>query len=343
MKYPTIAGAAVMLLAIVSCGGSSGSTSSDGAASYLAVSNSKVAFIHWQASSRGDLRGTITYRNVGGIAPAEKMSVTSAPFTGTIRGNSVRLTFGTLYFLHTGADGTLSGGRLTLHLPGSDGAIRQVTFSQSDVTSYHSAITSLHRTVGHANQLAAHQPGQQAQPAKAQAEQAAQHDLRALYNDSSLAAGGKFAGSITRFAHDIQTAESDLATEKHDASGAKGYCKAAFTVTGDSQSVDGDLAAVQGDGKTLMADVTVVRSDIATAEADVRHLGKARLSAPSSAATEIASAKANVKQAIAAGNSYIDQINAIDAHAHSIANKMATGACSGAKSGSSTTPVSHIK
>ena len=202
MKYPTIAGAAVMLLATVGCGGSSGSTSSDGAASYLAASNSKVAFIHWQGSSHGHLRGTITYRNIGGIAPTEKMSVTSAPFTGTIRGNSVRLTFGTLYFLHTGADGTLSGSRLMLRLPGSDGAIRQVTFSQSDVTSYHSAISALHRSVGHANQLAAQQPSQQAQPARAQAEQAGQHDLRALYNDSSLAAGGKFAGSITRFAHD---------------------------------------------------------------------------------------------------------------------------------------------
>lgn len=343
MKYPTIAGAAVMLLAIVSCGGSSGSTSSDGPTSYLAASNSKVAFIHWQASSHGHLRGTITYRNAGGSAPAEKMSVSSVPFTGTIRGSSVRLTFGALYFLHTDADGILSGSRLTLHLPGSDGAIRQVTFSQSDVTSYHSAIAALRRSVGHANQLAAQQQGQQAQPAKTQAEQGAQHSLRALYNDSSLAAGGKLAGSVTRFADDIQTAKSDLATEKHDASGAKGYCKAAFTVSGDSQSVDGDLAAVQGDAKSLMADISIVRADIATVEANLRHLGKAGLPTHSSAATVIASARVNLKQAIAAGNSYIDQINAIDAQAHSIANKMATGSCSGAKSGSSTMPVSHIK
>ena len=342
MKYPTIAGAAVMLLAIAGCSGSSGSSSSDGPASYLAVSNSKVAFIHWQATSHGHLRGTITYRNAGGSAPTEKMSVSSAPFTGTIRGSSVRLIFGALYFLHTGADGTLSGSRLTLRLPGSDGAIRQVTFSQSDVTSYHSAVAVLRRTVGHANQLAAQQQGQQGQPARAQAEQSAQNGLRALYNDSSLAAGGKLAGSVTRFADDIQTAKTDLATEKHDAAGAKSYCKAAFKVSGDSQSVDGDLAAVQGDAKSLMADISIVHADIATAEADLRHLGKAG-PAPSSAAAVIASAKANLAQAIAAGNAYIGQINALDAQAHSIANKMATGSCSGAKSGSSTMPVAHIK
>ncbi len=343
MKYPTIAGAAVVLLAIVSCGGSSGSTSSDGPASYLAASNSKVAFIHWQASSHGHLRGTITYRNAGGSAPAEKMSVSSAPFTGTIRGSSVRLTFGALYFLQTGAEGTLSGSRLTLRLPGSDGAIRPVTFSQSDGTSYHSAIVALRRSVGHANQLAAQQQGQQAQPARTQAEQGAQKGLRVLYYDSSLAAGGKLAASVTRFADHIQTAKSDLATETRDASGAKGYCKAAFTVSGDSQKVDGDLAAVEGDAKSLMADVAVVRADIAIAGADLRHLGKAGHPAPSSPATVIASAKANLKQAIAAGNSYIDQINAIDAQAHSTANKMAAGRCSGAKSGNSTMPVSHIK
>ena len=343
MKFLTIAGTAVMVLAIGSCAGSSGSSSSDGPANYLAVSNSKVAFIRWQATSHGHLRGTITYRNVGGSAPAEKMAVNSAPFTGTVRGNSVRLTFGALYFLHTGAHGTLSGSRLMLRLPGSDGAIQQVTFSQSDMASYHLAIVALGRTVGHANQQAAQLQGQQTKPARVQVEQSAQRDLRTLYNDSNLAAGSKLSGGVARFADDIQTAKSDLATQKHDSSGAKGFCKAAFTVSGDAQSVDGDLAAVQGDAKTLVADVSNVRHDIVTAKADLRKLAKAGLPAPSSAATAISSAKANLKQAIAVGNSYIGQINAIDAQAHSIANKMATGSCSGAKSGSSAMPVSHIK
>jgi hypothetical protein len=343
MKYLTIAGTAVILLAMAGCAASSGSSSADGPASYLAVSNSKVAFLSWQATSHGHLRGTITYRNVGGSAPAEKMAVSSAPFTGTIKNNSVRLTFGTLYFLHAGAHGTLSGGRLVLRLPGSDGAIQQVTFSQSDVTSYHRAIAALGRTVGDANQQAAQLQGQQTQPARLQVEQSAQRDLRTLYNDSNIAAGGKLSAGVSRFADDIQTAKSDLATEKHDASGAKGFCKAAFTVSGDAQGVDGDLAAVQGDAKTLVADVSIVRHDIATAEADLRKLAKAGLQPPRSAPTVITGAKANLKQAIAAGNSYIDQINAIDAQSHSIAGKMATGSCSGAKSGSSAIPVSHIK
>jgi hypothetical protein len=343
MKYPTIAGAAVVLLGLAGCTGSGGSSSSDGPASYLAAGNSRVAFIHWRAASHGQLRGTITYHNAGGSAPAEKMAVSSAPFTGSIKGSSVRLRFEALYFLHTGASGTLSGGRLTLRLPGSDGAIQQMTFSQSDVTSYRSAIAALGRTVVHANQQAAQLQGQQAQPAKAQVEQGAQSSLRALYNDSSLAAGGKLSTGVARFADDIQTARSDLATQKHDAAGVKSYCRAAFTVSGDAQSVDGDVAAVQGDAKTLTADVSTVRLDTATAEADLRKLAKAGLPAPHSAGTLISGAKANLKQAIAAGNSYIDQVNAIDARSHAIANKMTTGSCSGAKSGNSTMPVSHIK
>ena len=83
MKHLIIAGTATAtLLAAVSCGGSGSSERSDGPSSYLTVSNSNVAFIQWQATSNGHLHGTITESNAGGSAPAETLSVSSAPFIG---------------------------------------------------------------------------------------------------------------------------------------------------------------------------------------------------------------------------------------------------------------------
>jgi len=56
-----------------------------------------------------------------------------------------------------------------------------------------------------------------------------------------------------------------------------------------------------------------------------------------------ANASANLKQLIAKANSYIDEANAADAHAHSLANKMATRSCSGARSGIVVRPIPHVK
>jgi hypothetical protein len=345
MKHLIIAGtAAATLLATVSCGGSASSERSGGPASYLTVSNSNVAFIQWRATSNGHLQGTITESNAGGSAPAETLSVSSAPFIGTISGSSVTLTFAVLYFLQTRAHGTLSGSTLALGVPQSDGTIRQATFSQSDEASYNRAIVTLRNMIRHANLLVARQQaGQAEQSAKAQAEQGVQSALSALYKNSSLAFSSMLARGEVRFDKDIQTARSDLATEMQDASGSKSYCVAAFRASGAAQKVDGDLHAVQGDVQTMIPDVLTVRNDVATANARLRHLSKVGLPAPTSASSMIASAKVNLRQAIAKANSYIDQINAIDAQAHSIASNMATRRCSGARSSSSTLPISHIR
>jgi hypothetical protein len=342
MKRLIIAGtAAATLLAAASCagsrssGGPGGSGRSGDPASYLAVSNSKVAFIQWWATSKGRLHGTITEGNVGANPPAETLSVSSAPFIGTRSGSSVTLTFAVLYFLQTRAQGRLSGSTLTVQVPQSDGTIQQARFSQSDEASYNRAIAKLRSRIQHANQLAAQQ-----QPANAQGAQSA---LSALYKDSSLASGGRLAGGLARFAHSIQAAQSDLAAEKQDAAGSNGYCVAADRAAGDAQTVDGGLLAVQGDVQAMMADIAIIQADIATANAHLRHLSKAGLAAPSSPYGMIANAKVSLSQAIAKANSYIDQINAIDAQAHSIANSMATRSCSGARSGATTRPIAHIK
>jgi hypothetical protein len=345
MKRLLIAGtAAATLLASASCAGSRSSAGPSGSgkpgdpASYLAVSDSKVAFIQWRATSKGHLHGTITEGNVGASAPAETLSVSSVPFIGTRSGSSVTLTFTDLYFLQTRAQGRLSGSTLTAQVPQSDGTIKQATFTQSDEASYNRAIAKLRNRVRQANQLA-----DQQQPASGQAAQGTQSALGTLYKDSSLASGGRLADGLARFAGHVQTAQSHLAAEKQDASGSNGYCVAAYRATGDAETVDGSVLAMQGDVQTMMADIAIVQADIAAASAHLRHLSKAGMAAPSSAYDVIADAKVSLAQAIAKANSYIDQMNAIDAQAHSIADSMATRKCSSARSGAIARPIPHIK
>jgi hypothetical protein len=227
---------------------------------------------------------------------------------------------------------------LTAGVPQSDGTIKQATFTQSDQASYNRAIAKLRSRVRQANQLAAQQ-----QPASGQAAQGAQSALGALYKDSSLASGGRLAGGLAHFAHSLQTGQSDLATEKQDASGSNGFCVAAYRASGDAQTVDGGLLAMQGDVQAMMADIAIIQADIAAATAHLRHLSKAGMAAPSSAYGVVASARVSLAQAIAKANSYIDQMNATDIQAHSIANAMATRRCSGAKSGAVARPIPHIR
>ena len=345
MKRLIVAGtAAAALLAAAGCassrssGGSGGSGRPGDPASYLAVSDSKVAFIQWRATSRGRMHGTITEGNVGASAPAETLSLSSVPFTGTRTGSSVTLTFTDLYFLQTQAQGRLSGSTLSAGVPQSDGTVKQTTFTQSDEASYNRAMAKLRNRVRQANQLAAQQ-----QPANGQAAQGAQSALGTLYKDSSLQAGSRLAGGLARFEHTIQIAQSNLATEKQNASGSDRYCVAADRAAGDAQTVDGGLLAMQGNAAAMMADIAIIQADIAAASAHLRHLSRAGMAVPSSAYDVVANAKVSLTQAIAKANSYIDQINAIDIQAHSIADDMATRACSGAKSGAIARPIPHIK
>lgn len=313
MKHLIIAGTVtVMLLTATGCGGSD---VSPGPARYLAVSGSKVAFIEWRATSGRHVQGMITEGSVGGSGPAQRLSVSSAPFTGTITGNSVRLAFAVMYFLRAHADGTRNGSVLTMQVPQSDGTVRQVRFRQASTADFGRAIAALRTRIRHANLQAR-------QPADAQAEQSAQRTLNALYEESSIAQGGRLADGLARLAGAMQAARSHLATETSDASGSNKYCSAAFTVTGDAQAVDGALQNAQGAVLSLMPGILAVRHDAATAGAYLRHLSRSGLPAPSLAANVIA--------------------NAIDARAHALADKMASRACSGARSGSSAHPIPPV-
>jgi len=341
MKHLIIVGAAAVMA--VAAAGCSGSEVSHGPASYLAVGGSKVAFIQWRSASGGRLRGTITESSVGGSGPAQTLSVAGAPFTGTMTGGSVRLTFAVPYFLRAHALGTLSGGALRLAVPQSDGTVKKVTFSQADEVDYHHAIAALRTRISRRVAMAVKQQASQRQPpARAQAEQSTQRTLNALYRESSIAHGSRLTDGLAQLADDVAVARSHLATEKRDGSGDNKYCGAAFTVTGDAQAVGGALQKAQGAVMSLMPDISAVRHDAASASASLRHLSRSGIPAPSQAPNVIANANASLKQAIATANSYIGQVNAIDARARVLADNMATRSCSSARSGSSPQPIPPI-
>lgn len=341
MKHPIIAGTvAILLLAATGC---SGSDVPHGPAGYLAVSASKVAFIQWRPASGGHLQGTITQSGVGGSGSAQTLSVSSAPFTGIKTGNSVSLTFPALYFLRAHAHGRISGSTLTMVVPQPDGTVEPARFGQASKADYDRAIAALRTRIRRAALASARQQAsQRGQPARAQAEQNAQKTLNVLYKESSIAAGDRLANGLGRLANDIQTARSHLATEMADASGGNKYCSASLTVTGDAQAVDGALQNAEGAVSALMPDITAVRRDAATATAYLRHLSRSGLGTPDLAPDVISNASASVKQVTATANSYILEVNAIDARAHAFADKMATRACSGARSGSSAHPIPPI-
>lgn len=329
-----------MLLAAAGC---SGSDASAGPASYLAVDGSKVAFIQWRTASHGHLHGMITEGSIGGSGSAQKLSVASAPFTGTMTGNSVKLTFAELYFLRAHAHGTVSGSALTMAVPQADGTINRTTFSQSDQASYDRAIAALRTKVRRATLVAARQQASSGgQSTHAQAERSAQSSLNALYADSSLAHDGRLADGLAHLAAVIEVARTHLTAEKQDALGSNKYCSAAFTVTGDSEAIGGALQHAQGAVLALMAQVAVVRHDIAISTAYLRHLNRSGLPAPSNASNVIAGANASLRQAIATANSYIAEINAIEVRARSLADNMAVRKCSGARSGASPHPIPPV-
>src|SRR5215472_12485521 len=118
-----------MLFAVVSCTGSAKSAEpAGGAATYLANSKSEIAFIQWRTTSHGHVRGTLTADNIGGAAPAASLSVNSVPFTGTVHGTSVNLTFAHGLFLQSQAHGKITGSSLTLAVPHADGSVHRATF-----------------------------------------------------------------------------------------------------------------------------------------------------------------------------------------------------------------------
>ena len=341
-RFIVLCTTAAMLFAVVSCTGSSSNQSADAPGTYLASNGSEITFIQWRHTADGHVQGTLTANSIGGAAPAASLSVDSVPFTGTVHGTSVNLTFAHDLFLRSSANGSLTGSSLTLAVPRADGQINRTTFTQSSHSSYNRAVAALRRSAQHEN-LQARQADSHASASGRAVQHNTQTDLASLYQVSSLAPQAKLTHDVDYFARDVATARYRLATEKQAASGDNHYCAASSTVVGVSQGVSGTVLAAHGGTEAMTADITAISMDIRAANADVRRLSRARLPEPTSAPALIASARASMAQAIASANANIDQINAINYQAHVFANHMATGKCSSAGQAALPQPVAHIK
>jgi len=324
------AAAAITVLAIAACG-------SSGPASYLASGSSYVDFIQWETTSGSSVQGTMTVDTASGTAPAETISASRYPFTGTINGSSVTFTFsgfltsGTIY-------GTLNGGTLPLQVPQSDGSIQAGTLTQSDTSTYNSAVTALNQRVRHANVLAAAAQAQaQQQQQNAQAEQTASGDVSTLQQDTS------FGADLGSLQSDVQQASSDLGTVRSDASQGKGsFCDNVYSVSDDAYSVDDDLYSLSSDLDTLTNDIASARQDIRAVRQDLANLSASGLPAPTGATAAVAAARQAIQQAKTTANGYIGQANADDTTAYATANGLATGSCSGQGPGSTSALLKHI-
>jgi hypothetical protein len=333
----------VMLLTVASCTGSvTSAPSANGPATYMASNKSELTYIQWRITAGGHIRGTLTADNIAGAAPAASLAVNSVPFTGTVRGTSVNLTFAHGLFLHGRAYGRLSGSSLTLAVPHADGAIHTTQFTRSSNSSYNRAAAALRRSAQHEN-LVASGAGSHPSANSRAVQHNTQTDLTSLYQAASLAPQAKLTNDVNHIARDAATARSRLATEKQAASGENRYCTAASTAVGISSGVNGAALSALGDRQALSAEITAIRMDIRTAGADRRRLSKAGLPDATSAPAVIATAKSSMAHAIASANSYIDQINTTNDQARTVANRMATGKCSSAGQAALTPPVAHIK
>jgi hypothetical protein len=264
------------------------------------------------------------------------------PFTGTISGNSVDLTFASGLFLQNHAQGSLTGNSLTLAIPHADGTIHRTTFTEASRSRYNRAVAAMRTSAQHENAMAGGAGSNPSANIRA-VQHNTQTNLAALYQASSLAPRTKLTNDVDRFAGDAATARSRLADEKQAALGDNRYCAATSTAVGVSHGVSGAALSAVGDSQALNADIAAIRIDIRNAYANQRRLSRAGQPGPNSAPALISTAETSMSQAIASANSYIDQINATNAQARTVANRMATGKCSGPGQAALTAPVAHIR
>jgi hypothetical protein len=134
-----------------SCGGS------EGLASYMAKNSGVVVLIQWQVTSPGQLRGTFTAAQASGTPPTMRVASSSTPFTGTISGRNVTLDFRPRLRFFSGPvgpsslariSGTVDSGALGLRVPDS---VRDIVFTQADVSAYNTALARLRHRVERAN------------------------------------------------------------------------------------------------------------------------------------------------------------------------------------------------
>lgn len=150
-----IAASAFVLCALSGCGGSGGPVS------YIGAFDNEVDYIQWQQSPSGQLRGTVTADHLSGTAPTLILSASTVPFTGTVNGSSVSLTFRRLFDLNAHVGGIISGSTLTLDIAQSDGLIQSAHFTAGSLDAFTKVLARLRRQIQNANTRAARAQAQQ--------------------------------------------------------------------------------------------------------------------------------------------------------------------------------------
>ena len=320
---------AAMLPVVAACGGSPGP-------SYYVYAGGSgqsraVMLIQWSAPQGSQLQGTITYNGVNvSNAPQESLSVTSAPFTGTINGSTVTMTVSALFSGST-INGTLGSGTLTITAPpdSSTGTIQSGTLTAASVSTYNNDVAALRTAIGHANVLAAQQQArQQQQQQDAQALTTAQSDTAALRQDAGT--DGNLPGDLQTLAGDVQTIAGDVTTVRQDlAQPGNSDCYNQQSAGDDANSADDDTGSLGDDVSSLLDDIQGIHQDIATARSDLATLDSDEVAPPAGARAAISAAQSAIAAAKTAANGYIRQGNANDQQAFAIANAAATGSCAG--------------
>ncbi len=333
LRLIMIAGTCLVLAA---CGGSPGPSA------YLYSDSSGVGYIQYQPGQGDAVHGTFTEDNISGTAPQESVSVTSVPFTGTLDGGNLTITMSGAFGLGGSLNGTIDSGTLTFETVGSGGSIQQTPMRAADDAEYNAAVAVLRRQVGRANAQAAAAQAQAAQQQQvAQDEQTASTDLATLQSDAS------FGSDLSALVGDVKGENGDLAAERRAAArglGADCYNLQENVDYDAQQNVDYDLQQnVDYDlQQNLRPDIATARRDIRTVRADLATLAGEQAQQPGQVSLAISEAHGAIRDAIKTANGYVDQANADDAQAYSVANAAATGACSGDTIGSPPAPVGHI-
>jgi hypothetical protein len=333
---------AALLPAIAACGGSAGP------AYYVYAGGSgqsrAVLLVEWGAPQGGQIQGVITYNGINlGNAPAESLSVSSVPFTGTINGSSATLMTGGLLAGST-INGTLGGGTLTITMPpdSSTGAIESATLTVASVSTYNNDVASLRAAISHANLLAAQQQAQQQQRQQdAQDLSAAQNDLSTLQQDAGP--NGNLPGDLQTLRGDVQTIAGDVTTVRQDlAQPGNSDCFNQQSASDDASGADDDTAGLGDDVAGLLDDIHSIRQDIATVSSDLATLNSDGVSPPAGASGAISAARSAIAHAKHSANGYISNGNTEDQQAFASASAAATGSCTGSGPGQPSSLVSLL-
>jgi len=342
IRMGVVTGAVIALT--VGCG-------SSGPAAYLASNGSQVLYVQWGQPSNGQAQGTITYDSASGSAPSESLDVQTVPVTVTINGSAVtfRPTGLDALFGGTSVSGSLGSGGLTITTPpdSTTGEISTGTLASSDASAYNTAVAAVRSRISKQNAVAeAQQQQAQQQQQIASDQQTVSNDVSALGNDS-----GNLSGDTSTLANDVGTVNSDLGTVRQDASQGpngfgNGYCyqldgAVDYDVTG---TLDYDVTGTfEYDLNSLTNDIATVRSDIGTLTADLTKLSNDGGSPTGNPQAAISSARASIRQAVAAANGDIGTINSDQATAYAVANGIATGNCSGDGPGAPPSPIATLR